>query len=115
MPAWSARRIHSRAAGLQVTRWYSVLTPSIVVADRANTAAGRTRELGVNAMKTAPTTHEATKATRCNMPRRRGLSVSSTVCIVHPCERQLGVREPVAFRVGRPRDDVDAAGQHVRG
>src|SRR5579862_2506735 len=53
-------------------RWYSVLVPSIRLAEIANTAAGSWCRAGAAAMTAAPTTHETAKATACRTPRSRG-------------------------------------------
>jgi len=72
MPAWSARRIHIRARWLHVIRWYSVLVPSMMLAEAAKTAAASTRVVGAASTKIGPTMHETAKAAPCSAPRSVG-------------------------------------------
>src|SRR5579864_5501807 len=66
--------MRGRMRGLHVTRWYSVLAPSITTAEPAKTAAPTRRSPSVALTKTAPMMQAATKPAACSVPRIRGLT-----------------------------------------
>ena len=75
--AWSARRIHSRAPGDHVTRWYVALTVKSVTRLIAKTPAPTAvLPLGAIAINTAPAPKAQTAAHLCSVPRNFGFSAS---------------------------------------
>ena len=73
MPAWSTRRIQSRARGRQVTRWYSVLAASMSATEPAKIEAPTdARPPSAPTIRSVPTTSATPSPISCSTPRSMG-------------------------------------------